>query len=1289
LELPKRGNVKWDDGTVKLLLSFLREHFFRKNYPKRFSFKNRCFLQYKEPAKLVLIPFVTTENMKRFNSYLMRESLNIPGMGFFSKGSFKLHEYCFDPVIKFATVKKIDLAGWLSVKLVPTKKKFSSCDLEGIVKWRDVEPLPMKEIRITPKYCSFDIECYSKNHNSKIPDPSMGENVVFQISMIFGKLHEPDMKKYLLSLGSPLDINETTLIKCKSEKDLLRKFSCKIKEEDPDIFIGYNIMKFDWTYLMTRAELLGCMDEFLDISRLMEPATIVKESWESSAYGEQKLYYPNCVGRINVDVLIEIDRNHKVGSNRLDFVAEHFLGDRKKDISPRQLFMLFDITKTILPLVDGRKLNDGDVTRIREKTLNLLNEGRCTGEVLEYREQIKTSTRETLPLLVKKAMTMTGVYCVHDSVLPIRLVEKLNIWASMEALANVTKVPLSFLHTRGQGIKVIAQLLRETHSLDIVIPSGRKNAGDYQGAKVLRAVAGCYFNAFSLDFQSLYPSIIILFNICYTTCIIDESFPDEKCFILSWSQHIGCEHDPFKRKVKAKSVFCAEKRFRFLKPTVEFKDGIPHLKGEGIMPRLERNLLKNRKEVKWEMEKQKAKLRLHKGEATKQEIEVYKNQGIEIIEKGSLTEQQQSLASFLVVCHDSTQLALKISANSMYGGYSAKKGGYAVQTECAESVTAMGREMITETIGYVKREWPDSDVFYGDTDSCMVVEKNTKGTDCFALGKDISKKATHYLKCKFLGFPNDNKSVTTSTNVTYPIRDITHKHKDYKLLSLQDQIDVFLYEMCPIYLAFESVYEQMLMLTKKKYVCVPIDEKGKTKQWTSKGNMLVVRKNSAFCKKVYANVLKEILCNSSEGKILEKLNEGVDGLFTMSLDYYSEKNCVIIGSIKNVISYAKKQKDSNKKVIIPHVYVNKEGRPLKPQPTDPLDPRLIYNNVPHVQLALKLLRRGDSVPPNTKLEFVYVKNLDTIHKSDKMEENQYYLDHKNDPDGNRIDLIEYISQLSNSISQLVEVKFPPKNVAYEKLEDIFEGMVSKIKFSSGFEKRGCKTFETATDIVVGWQCLDIKKNKAQLERRFLVSVDVSKVLEILSGKVPEQELSCLAISPKTKIYRCTGVKSKIERVLASKDLKLKNNSELIKVAKQLRAKIIVGIVKKQKPISADVLGRVSSQYGVSLRNTSAHPSRTLKSIKPGGYVMIVSGENKGKVAQITKIDGDKSRTFDLRIGKELEGEDDRLEIKNVKEDDIRTFICQNKLLSNIVKARACYEEVCLELKHTFEIAKNS
>ena len=52
-----------------------------------------------------------------------------------------------------------------------------------------------------------------------------------------------------------------------------------------------------------------------------------------------------------------------------------------------------------------------------------------------------------------------AVYCLKDALLPLRLMDKLMFVVNTMEMARVTGVPISYLLTRGQSVKVMAQLL--------------------------------------------------------------------------------------------------------------------------------------------------------------------------------------------------------------------------------------------------------------------------------------------------------------------------------------------------------------------------------------------------------------------------------------------------------------------------------------------------------------------------------------------------------------------------------------------------------------------------------------------------------------------------------------------------------------------------------------------------------------------------------------------------------------------------------------------------------------
>jgi DNA polymerase delta subunit 1 len=98
-------------------------------------------------------------------------------------------------------------------------------------------------------------------------------------------------------------------------------------------------------------------------------------------------------------------------------------------------------------------------------------------------------------------------------------------------MGRVTGVPLSYLLTRGQQVKVISQLCRMTQSEKLVIPAHKpakatvaasKEKG-YKGATVIEPKKAYYdVPIATLDFMSLYPSIMMAHNLCYSTLLTKE-----------------------------------------------------------------------------------------------------------------------------------------------------------------------------------------------------------------------------------------------------------------------------------------------------------------------------------------------------------------------------------------------------------------------------------------------------------------------------------------------------------------------------------------------------------------------------------------------------------------------------------------------------------------------------------------------------------------------------------------------------------------------------------------------
>ncbi|MCL4130834.1 UNVERIFIED_CONTAM: hypothetical protein GTU68_015647 [Idotea baltica] len=246
---------------------------------------------------------------------------------------------------------------------------------------------------------------------------------------------------------------------------MLEKWSNFVRQVDPDIITGYNINNFDLPYLINRASHFNSKT-FPMLGRIKSLGSVIKETvLQSRQMGKRENKSINTEGRSQFDLLMVLLRDYKLRSYTLNSVSYHFLQEQKEDVHHS---IISDLQ------------NGNDQTRRR-----------------------------------------LAVYCLKDAYLPLRLLDKLMCIINYMEMSRVTGVPLSYLLTRGQQIKVVSQLLRKASEQDLVMPT-HKGAGDdvYEGATVIEPKRGYYdVPITTLDFSSLYPSIMMAHNLCYTTLL--------------------------------------------------------------------------------------------------------------------------------------------------------------------------------------------------------------------------------------------------------------------------------------------------------------------------------------------------------------------------------------------------------------------------------------------------------------------------------------------------------------------------------------------------------------------------------------------------------------------------------------------------------------------------------------------------------------------------------------------------------------------------------------------------
>ena len=253
-----------------------------------------------------------------------------------------------------------------------------------------------------------------------------------------------------------------------------------------------------------------------------------------------------------------------------------------------------------------------------------------------------------------------GTYCLKDSWLVWRLGATRNVWMNAMQMAKVTFVPLDRIVNGGQQIRVFTLLSHYAAKLNVYVPDKVPlcDAG-YTGAVVLDPLPGLYRDCVvTLDFASLYPSIMLAFNMCYTT---------QRTEVTAWelARSLGVPESAAAlvlqyTRVPAAAVPADARRYHRCGAT-DFRR-----EPRGILPTILDTLLGRRKQAKREM-------------------------------AAAAPGLPKAIAN-------GQQLALKLVANSIYGFTGAAEVGMLPQPQIAAAVTCMGRKLTLGTKTLCEKE---------------------------------------------------------------------------------------------------------------------------------------------------------------------------------------------------------------------------------------------------------------------------------------------------------------------------------------------------------------------------------------------------------------------------------------------------------------------------------------------------------------------------------------------------------------------------------------------------------
>ena len=754
----------------------------------------------------------------------------------------KVYDATLDPMLRFFHIQNLQPCGWVEADVSVDADGNGECEWDDVTPFKGIPPSPTAPLLMN----FWDIECYSES--GEFP---MAENndPVIQIGNVL--VRGTTIEKHIFVLGTCDPVDGAIVHTYKTEKNMLLAWANFMSERNPDVYVGYNIFGFDEKYLWERAEILGITeyDCFQAMNRLRATDESGKENTKletkflsSSALGDNYLYMWTTKGRLQIDLYHYVRRLTALPSYKLDAVCQNFMSGKcsavdvstagvwkiktkgTSDVRPGRYLTLLDETGEptveklrVIAVEDGKSItvevSEHDIYEDDAVKWAIVKDDVSPAEIFEFHREGGSAGRSKV-----------AAYCIQDCDLVYELYKKLDVFNNAMSMANVCSVPVNYIFTRGQGIKIESLIFKECYELGMVVevldsPSRDPNAEDeeapdsYEGAIVLDPVPGFYSESpiGVCDFASLYPSSIISENISHDSLVWVKDFPlNGGKPMVSWGNEEDERNappgtrwtniefdilrpDPEDTRVNPTKIKMGVRVCRY----AQKPDGSKH-----TLPNIVAKLLAARKSKRKEAEKENDPFR-----------------------KALL---------------DAEQLAYKLTANSLYGQLGSSTFKIRLQN-LAASVTAYGRKQILFAKEAIEQFYgPQAKVIYGDTDS-LFVDFGMTGADAIQKTMDITEEAGKFVS-SCLKAPHDFE--------------------------------------------YDKVFDQFIIFSKKRYVGNKYEDSATDFKQTSMGIVLKRRDNAPVLKTIYGGAIKILLNEKDVPKAVDfvrtKTLEMVEGKMSMS-----------------------------------------------------------------------------------------------------------------------------------------------------------------------------------------------------------------------------------------------------------------------------------------------------------------------------------------------------------------------------------------------------------------------
>jgi hypothetical protein len=342
-----------------------------------------------------------------------------------------------------------------------------------------------------------------------------------------------------------------------------------------------------------------------------------------------------------------------------------------------------------------------------------------------------------------------------------------------------------------------------------------------------------------------------------------------------------------------------------------------------------------------------------------------------------------------------------------------------------------------------------------------------------------------------------------------------------------------------------------------------------------------------------------------------------------------------------------------------------------------------------------MLRRGDDVPPNTRLEYLYIECPGSKHQGEGAEDYTYYRENKSEYKF-KPNYLHYIEkQLTNPVMELIFVKYPRQMVPYEKLDDailrLIEGLEEFPLYNiRQFDKPRSVYERTVEEKVypsyrVGWAAYS-SKTLGPPQCNLSSYVGCKKCSTLYPEKCRKHRVDT---KPEKYVYK--KLDAKVQYILDSANRKKENpkakreidetkHSELLDACRKWKSRVIVDALHRRFGIRKRTVKR-PTQTGEKLRITKeGEPISVILTKKyktyPKGEVVLLKGIVE-EIVQTSMVRNKKKYTYTIQTS------DEKLHT-GVPRDTFTTWYYKDgTVMKDILLYRGSFQVVIRELNKLF------